>query len=66
MKELTREQAESLVEENTVLNSFVSHKGNETLVSFRLANQYQLEVHYDMSKDQKTYFIDNTESLPGQ
>lgn len=63
MKELTREQAESLVAANEVIKSWTSRKNNEVLVNLSLSNQFQLEVHYNMNRDMKTYFVETPNPL---
>ena len=62
MKELTREQAESLIAKNEVVKSWTSRKNNEILVNLNLSNHVQLEVHYNMMQDLKTYFVESSDT----
>ena len=62
MRELTREQAESLIAKNEVVKSWTSRKNNEILVNLNLSNHVQLEVHYNMMRDLKTYFVEPSDT----
>ncbi len=57
MREITREQAESLITNSKVLQSSIDHEQNDLVVYFELADQRSLHVHYNTRRSSKTYFI---------
>ena len=64
MREITREQAESLISSSEVVQSMVDYEHNDLVVFFKLANQRSLRVRYNMARSLKTYFINGDHSLP--
>lgn len=63
MKEITREQAESLINSSEVVQSTVDYEHKDLVVSFRLANHGSLRVCYNMKRSLKTYFLNGDLSL---
>jgi hypothetical protein len=57
MTEITREQAESLINDSEVVKSTVDHEQDDLIVNFKLSDQRSLYVHYNMNDSLKTYFI---------
>jgi len=57
MKKITREIADQLIEQSKPANSSIKQVGNETCVTFNLANGMMLEVKYNRKNLDKTYFI---------
>jgi hypothetical protein len=63
MKEITREQAESLINSSEVIQSTVDYEHNDLVVSFHLANHGSLRVCYNMKRSLKTYFLNGDFSI---
>ena len=63
MRELTREQAEYLIDSSEVVQSSVDYEHHDLIVSFTLANHGSLRVYYNMKKSLKTYFLNGEISL---
>ena len=63
MREITREQAESLISSSEVVHSVVDYEHNDLVVYFKMANQRSLRVCYNMARSLKTYFINGDLSL---
>jgi hypothetical protein len=57
MKKITREIADQLIEQSKPAKSSITQDGNETCVTFNLANGTMLEVKYNRQSLNKTYFI---------
>jgi len=57
MREITREQAESLINSSEVVQSTVDYEQQDLVVFFKLADQRSLQVHYNMQQSLKTYFM---------
>jgi LEA14-like dessication related protein len=63
MREITREQAESLINSSEVVQSTVDYEHNDLVVYFKLANQRSLRVQYNMKHSLKTYFMNGEISI---
>jgi len=64
MREITRDQAESLISSSEVVQSTVDYEHKDLVVYFKLANQKSLRVRYNMARSLKTYFINGDHFLP--
>ncbi len=57
MKEITRLEAESLFQENSVVNQTIQQSNQELSIVMTISNHDNLIVKYDIPKRIKRYFL---------
>ena len=61
MQQITREEADALIERWEVLESLVARESSQLVVQFNLSNHRALRVCYDLRERVKSYFLDEPE-----
>lgn len=61
MQQITREEADALIERWEVLESLVARDQSQLVVQFNLSNHRALRVCYDLRERVKSYFLDEPE-----